>query len=713
MWFPRTVQTTTLRPHSSPGDTADAPARGGVRTDIQALRAVAVSLVLVYHLLPHGLTGGFVGVDVFFVISGFLITAHLLSSPPRRVADLFQFWSRRIRRLLPASLLVLAVALLVTRLQASQALWLDTAQQVRAAALYALNWNLAGEHVDYLNPAKPPTAVQHYWSLSVEEQFYLGWPILLALLFLIGRRSGRRGIVLVVGGVAAVVLASLAWSIHQTIANPAAAYFQTPTRIWELGIGGLLAAVLSARGRRLLHHAGARIALAWAGLAAIAWTALTYTDATPFPGWRALVPVLGAVAVLAAEAPRGAGSPARLMAFRPVQYLGDVSYSVYLWHWPLIILLPAVVGRPKGPVLDVVIAVGAVVLAGLTKVLVEDPFRRPRWGRPLLKPFGLAAAAMALVVGGAQWQAHDILGHQQASERKVQAAIEHKLPCFGAAALAPGADCVVETRSGPLTPTPAEASREHSDAWTPQAHSVNCFAHPAPFEVVTCHYGDPHAKVSIALVGNSHAAEWIPTVRSIAAKHDWQVTTYVAVACAFVDNVRQAFPDPDAADGCEAWNRSVMKRVQQGDYDLVVVTNLRLYEAADVPSDQSQQRFEQGYERTFRALRAPGLPVAVIRDTPFAGTSRSACLSAHPHHYEACDGTRRAWLRAPELQQAVHALQDPGVHDIDMTPYLCPTQRCPAAIGHVPVYFDNSHISRAYALTLAPYLEPQLLQALA
>jgi len=264
-----------------------------VRTDIQGLRALAVSLVLLFHLWPNRLTGGFVGVDVFFVISGFLISSHLLAHPPTRARDLLVFWARRIQRLLPASLLVLAVTVVGTRLFAPETLWGSTAEQIRAAALYVVNWELATTSVDYLAAEAAPSPAQHYWSLSIEEQFYLGWPVALLLLFLLARLLRRSAYLVVVPGIVAVVAASLTYSVTATAAEPAAAYFVTPTRIWELGIGGLLAALLSKRafGRDVDHEhlpisVGARIVLAWVGFAAIAWTAVTYSGAAARPRHR-------------------------------------------------------------------------------------------------------------------------------------------------------------------------------------------------------------------------------------------------------------------------------------------------------------------------------------------------------------------------------------------------------------------------------------------
>ena len=258
-------------PTGAPAPGTRPPGRGAtaVRTDIQGLRALAVSLVVVYHLWPTGLTGGFVGVDVFFVISGFLITLHLMQKPPSGPRDLATFWGRRVRRLLPASLLVLATTLVLSRLLAPDTQWGNTAKQARAATLYVVNWVLANDSVDYLAAENAPSPVQHFWSLSVEEQFYFVWPILILGMVLLARRLRANQDLAVLGGLAVLVVASLGYSIWDTHSNPPSAYFVTPTRMWELGIGGLLAVVVAVRQRRGLGHLlppGARTVLAWVGL---------------------------------------------------------------------------------------------------------------------------------------------------------------------------------------------------------------------------------------------------------------------------------------------------------------------------------------------------------------------------------------------------------------------------------------------------------------
>ncbi len=403
----------------------------GLRPEIQLLRAVAVLAVVFNHLFPELLPGGYIGVDIFFVISGYLISAHLVRELDRtgRVG-LVSFWARRARRLLPASLLVLLVSAVATLLVVPATLWQDVMRQVNASALYVLNWVLAHDAQDYFASADSPSPVTHYWSLSLEEQFYLVWPVLAFAAYALGRRWGRpKGAVVAAFGV--VVAASLVYSIVETARVPNAAYFVTPARMWQLGLGGLLALVPArVHGRHFIAAAG------WAALLGSVWL---FDENTAVPGWIALVPVLGTVAVIWTgnafldRVPRllRPGLAAGL-------WVGGISYSLYLWHWPPIVLVPYATGQPLTVTAKLLLLVAVLVVSWLSARLVEDPVRRMAWltRGPARRTFLPAAAGMVAVVligtlvpGGVQNRLQQVTG-------ELNAALASADPCFAARAIA-------------------------------------------------------------------------------------------------------------------------------------------------------------------------------------------------------------------------------------------------------------------------------------
>lgn len=346
------------------------------RTDVQGLRALAVALVLGFHLRRDSLPGGFIGVDIFFVISGFLITSQLLARPPAGTTDLLVFWGRRVRRLLPAALLVVVGALIAARLVAPPEQSRFGGLDGIVTILYLQNWKLTDSSENPLIAAEVPPVVQHYWSLSIEEQFYVVWPVLLLGVVLLARRRNWDVLVVATWSMAAVVASALLFSVVYTRAHPSQAYFATPTRIWELAAGGLLAAVVLRRTRSEARPVPVwlREGAVWGGYGVLLLTLVTFDHDRPFPGWIALLPVLGTISILLGWRERG-WNPNRVLGLRPVQYLGALSYSVYLWHVPLIVLTPYVTGHPIRFRDGAAITVLSLLLAALTKHHVEDRFR--------------------------------------------------------------------------------------------------------------------------------------------------------------------------------------------------------------------------------------------------------------------------------------------------------------------------------------------------
>lgn len=691
-------------------DTAAGAARTGVRPEIQGLRAIAVMLVVLYHLWPKRLTGGYVGVDVFFAISGFLITAHLLREAQRtgRVA-LAQFWARRARRLLPASLLVLLASAAATVVWVPPALWEQFLREAGAAALYVLNWVLAFDAVDYLAAENVASPSQHYWSLSVEEQFYLVWPLLVLLAVVLAARARRDRLGATAVLLGAVTVASLVWSVHETATNPASAYFVTPARAWQFGAGALLAVVTASRsgGSALERAPHARAALSWAGLAAIAWSGLTFTSATPFPGTAALVPVLGTVAVIAAGSPAVAWSPVRLLAPRPVQVLGDISYSTYLWHWPPIVILPYALGHELDAVTKVGLLVVVVVLAWATKRWVEDPVRSThRFGlrRPAVT-FGWMLVAMALVVAVAAAGTVSARGQQRAAVQQEQQIAEQEVECFGAASMDPERpQCPTPELAGIVVPDPNRVTGD-------TAGYGECWAPPDDPVLRTCTFpeggGSPDVP-HIALAGDSHARQWLTAFVQLADEGKITLDTYFKNSCTF----SAARPDRDSESfsrACEQWRAALERTLlaKAGEYD-AVVTSAFAQQRLEPTKDEEQARID-GFVEGWRPVLDAGLPIVAIRDNPIPEHDPNPCLRRGPAEGpQACAARRAKALREPDaLVEAVRRSGDLAAI-VDLTDLFCDDRTCPVVIGGANVFRDRHHVSATYVRTLTPYLWERL-----
>ncbi|KQX07946.1 hypothetical protein ASC59_09605 [Leifsonia sp. Root1293] len=380
------------------------PDRAPARPEIQELRALAVGVVVLYHFWPALSPAGYGGVDVFFVVSGFLITGILLRDAAQTGRIRFaRFYGRRVRRILPSALLVLAVTSIVTAVvvpPAEAARWF---REILASTLFIENWTQSIESQQ--GTGLESTPVQHYWSLSVEEQFYLVWPLVILAGVWIASRFLRPRMPVIIALLGTVTVLSFATSLVLVSIDNNLAYFSTLSRAWEFGIGGLLACVPAAVG-----HERLRAVTSWLGLTLIVASVYVATDVDAFPGLLVLMPVFGAAAVIWAGTPTVAWSTRRLVSFRPVLWLGGISYALYLWHWPVVMLTPYITGRPsENPVMLLLLAISLLLAWGTTRY-VEDPIRFGVASHRLrTRTIIVAAAAIGVVLVGTSAMAADAL----------------------------------------------------------------------------------------------------------------------------------------------------------------------------------------------------------------------------------------------------------------------------------------------------------------
>jgi peptidoglycan/LPS O-acetylase OafA/YrhL len=667
-----------------PRQPARARAEQTFRPDIQGLRAIAVSMVVVYHLWPSVLPGGFAGVDVFFVISGYLITGHMARGFAREGrVRLLDFWGRRARRLLPAVALVLTVTWLVSRAVLPVTQLPNTVEQIRASALYFQNWVLARNNTDYLHSADAPTPVQHFWSLSVEEQFYLFWPFLFvaaaAVAWRLGRRAGRVSALLLAVGIFGL---SLWYSVHLTGFDPAKAYFVTTTRIWELAVGGILT-LLPGRLRDLLARQGW---LAWVGLAMVIASAFVLSASTPFPGTAALLPVGGSALLVACGSAAALGGPAPLTSLRPMVFLGDISYSLYLWHWPIIVLWKAKSGGGIGYLDGPVIALVSVALAWLTKVLVEDRVR--------LAPFVTRSPARSLAtVVTVLVPVLLVSAYNPPTAFKGTVNASHP----GAAVLAGQ----VTARPGvaPIPP-PAEAPLD--------VDPFNKCETPIPLVTPRpCTYGTPAgAKLRVALVGDSVANQYRAILQKAARTRHWYVVTDLHGQCPWTATMMARSGTDQPYTACHDWGGQVLHDLLTRYKPDVVITSERPVlgtPSHPKPDATSFGQIADGMVTYWKQLAAHGTRVVAVRESPEPGRNIPDCLSRPGNTAADCTApAAKAIIKNTALQQAV-AKMGRGAELMDINSMICKPTVCPPIIGNVVVYRDTHHLTQTYITSLTPY----------
>lgn len=659
---------------------------------------MAVTFVVLGHAAVPGFDGGYVGVDVFFVISGFLITGHLL----RELADtgtiaVRAFYARRALRLLPASTLVVVATLAGAWFFLSKIRFAEYAQDGVGSALYAVNLRLAAVGTDYLAQGDPPSPFQHFWSLAVEEQFYLLWPALLLLCRNAAGRGGRRWLaapLILLCAVSFGLSAAMTWN------GSPWAYFGPHTRFWELGAGALLA---FAAGRLRRLPSGLAEVSTWIGMGCIVLAALWFGNDTPYPGHHALLPVLGAALVVAGGCVPGARRGARsVLARKPAVRLGGLSYGWYLWHWPLLIIGPMALGLPDSWPLALLLGLGALLPAWLTLHLIENPVRfhpalRSNPGRALKVGFGLTAVAAIAALTAVSFpppvdsgspapalkQALSTAADPQAQLTKLLASARTGLP----ANLTPPLDQIKEARSA--------------------VYRDGCHVDYAATTSPACLYGDRDANTLVVLFGDSHAAQWFPALDQLARERHWRLLSLTKASCktAAVTTVNHNHP----YTSCDQWRDRAIARITGLHPDLVLVASSEAGTAAH-PAGDTRKQWTDGFYEVFDRLAAKGTSVATILDTPWPRLDAVDCAAAQPLRLSRCTQRLQEATKDPVRRVALRqAAQAKGVTVIDPEPWFCaPDRTCPVAVGNVLVYRDDSHISEAYAEALAPVLAARL-----
>jgi peptidoglycan/LPS O-acetylase OafA/YrhL len=695
------------------------------RADIEGLRAVAVLAVVLFHAAVPGISGGYVGVDVFFVISGFLITGLLWREVSSAgTVRLRGFYGARARRLLPASAAVgvitmIASAILLPPLQARPAI-----SDGIASALYVSNYQFVMRGVDYFANHETPSPFLHYWSLGVEEQFYLVWaPMLLGTVWLIRlvRRARSRPIAQVTASkrpfvvlLTLIAVVSFALSYLTSYIVPAAAFYSLPTRAWQLAIGGLVA--LTAIGWQRLSPRIAAIT-SWAGLALILLACVWLSPTTLYPGVAALLPTLGAALVIGGGCATPDQGGGRLLGLPPMRAIGRISYSWYLWHWPVLVLAPFVLGHPLGLAARITAALLSAGLAWLTLHYLENPLRfAPKIRDSAWRSLGLGAAAtiIAVCVGVALM-------------RVVPTPVGHGAPAtplnFTAAPVSANSpidvyDTTVRqtfaqvqaavSASADLKAVPSNLLPALSDAFAEKKGlSFNgCLREPFERGQPECVMGDTTSSTTVALVGDSHAAMWTPTFQQIATQRHWRLEMLAKGACPLLD-LPVTNPMSRLAElfeHCAEWRAQIVNRLEAERPRLIVLSLWRGYGTAESLSGYRayDAAWIDGVTRMVHRLRATGAQVLVLGPIPDPHFHVPVCLSGYLDDVQACTPDRSTAVNESGIAAEAAATEAGGGQYASTTDLFCTTEHCPVIVGNTLVYVDENHMTLAYARQLAP-----------
>jgi peptidoglycan/LPS O-acetylase OafA/YrhL len=668
--------------------------KGGFRTDIEGMRAVAIVAVLLCHAGIPFLAGGYVGVDVFFVISGFLITRLLLGEVEKTGGiSLVRFYARRAKRLLPLSAVLLASVGILSLLLLSPLRAVEVSGDIISSALYTANWHFAAQSVDYFAQDIEPSPVLHLWSLAIEEQFYVVWPTLILAVTWFRRRRGASVRPALWMTLALILVGSLLLGIQLTDEQPASAYFSTFGRAWELALGGALALLGTVRIPR-----PAAAAIGWAGLAAILYAAIAFDATTPFPGVAALVPTLGTAGLILAGSSVYAqkrGAPAGPLSLGPVRYVGQISYSWYLWHWPALVFA-AVIWGPLSVAAGIAAVLVSLVPTVATHHLIEDPVRRSRVlarlpGRALA--LGAACMAVAVAAGLMLTDLQPTLTTAPLSQVKGAAALtEQRTPQQSASA---------------VRPNPLKAREDRS-----QAFYDGCLVGIGGTNSNRCLYGDPHGQRTLILFGDSHALQYFAPLEKLAKANDWRLIVLTKAECSPGEvKIRSMVADREYSQ-CDAWRQQELRRIEMaGSRATVVISGDTAYSAygpngEELTGSANADALEAGYVATLKRIHRAGLKTVVIRDLPASARDVPSCVSEDLGNLESCAFSRvRNW----DLEfddRAAKAV--PGTQLIDVTAEICPGELCRAVIGNALVYRDKTHLTATFARTLSPWIEKGL-----
>jgi peptidoglycan/LPS O-acetylase OafA/YrhL len=700
-------------PDSTPRANMGTRNSGFYRHDLDGLRGIAIALVAVFHVWFGRVSGG---VDVFLALSGFFFGGRLLRAaltPGTSLSPVPEV-ARLVRRLLPALVVVLAASAMLTILIQPETRWETFADQSLASLGYFQNWELANTASDYLRAGEAVSPLQHIWSMSVQGQFYIAFLVLIfSFAYLLRRRLGKYMRISFVVLLSSLTIASFVYAIFAHNADQATAYYNSFARAWELLLGALLGALVP----YVRWPMWLRTTVAVAALAAILSCGALIDGVKEFPGPWALVPVGATMLFILSAAnrqadPRTAGrlpAPNRLLATAPFMTLGAMAYSLYLWHWPLLIFWLSYTGQPRVNFIEgAIVLLLSGVLAWLTLKFVENPLRYraatktpkpvvPLWTR-LRRPtivlgsiVGLLGVALTATAFG--WREHVTV--QRANGKELANLSIRDYP--GATALINHA----KVPKLPMRPTVLEAKDD-----LPETTTDGCISDFDNSDVINCTFGDKEATRTIALAGGSHAEHWITALNLLGQLHHFKVVTYMKMGCPLTtEELPLVMGDNRPYPGCRVWNNRVMPQLISDHPDFVFTTSTRPWNIK--PGDVMPAT----YIGIWQTLSDNNIPILAMRDTPWMVRKGQPyfpadCL-ANGGDAISC-GIKRSDVLSEHNQTLDFVAQFPLLKPLDMSDAVCRKDICRAVEGNVLLYRDAHHISTTYMRTMAGELGRQI-----
>lgn len=693
------------------------------RFDIEGLRAIAVIAVLLFHFGVPGTNGGYVGVDVFFVISGFLITALLLREKEATgTISLRDFYARRIRRLLPVSFIVIAVTAIAGIIWLSPARLDNFAQEIVAAALFFPNMLFALRGGNYLQSQLPPSALQHFWSLAVEEQFYAIWPVLIVIATR-GRTLVRQKVFLLTS---AIVVGSFVMSVAFTSSQPSWSYFALHTRAWELGVGALLAVLWPfVTARTFLTQPW----IGWSGISLIGISVFTFNAATVFPGYHALMPVIGtAMIILSGRAHLPASiagkSVHKILSVKPLQYIGARSYGLYIWHWPPLIILEAARGGSLSVMDRVWILIGVLVATQITHQIVENPVRRSVFlaqrtqltiniGAVLILGGVIAGAAAAYI------QPNQTTGIIISAPTLAPSTTQLLISTSSSVEVPSGPQPILMQRDGAPLPVveglSISVAPDNLDPPTSRAenntnitYDNDCHQFFKETIKQDCIFGDPTGEVTIALYGDSHAAQWFSPLNEIAIANKWRLIALTQGGCTPIELSIYNVQNNGVYRHCTPWRENALQYMKDEGVDFVFTGQYVRYRDATTGGIVSSRQWRLGYTELVQTLRAASMEPILFSDTPDIPGVPPDCIASNRRNVSQCVATLNRSTLVDVMDALRKVARDEKVSLIDPQKWLCHNNLCPVIVGNINVYRDDNHISDVMARWLQPLLAEKI-----